>query len=142
MIAHLILISECRTLDFRNGVTSSKQVSLSSSSRHRLVHRYVTSSSADGGLGITPDAPDYSFIRSIFVLHDSAWNDSLLKSWSTSLDVSTSSLDTLKEHVGIPRYFSGLSLIDLLYSLATPLRSILLFSPSTPNPFSSPPLWA
>lgn len=88
---------------FVHGLTSSQtalgnSLSLSPAERNRLIYLYVCSSKSDGGLGITPGAPDWPRVESVMLLHDQQWNDKWIKKWSTSLDVEAS-LDQLRAQV-------------------------------------------
>lgn len=88
---------------FIHGLTSS-QITLAEPSniqagdRGRLIQTYVCSSIHDGGLGITPLAPEWDRVASVFILHDQRWNDKWIKAWSTKLDVN-GSLDQLRAQV-------------------------------------------
>ena len=86
-----------------HGLTSSHDaikhgISLSPAERSRLIYLYISSSKNDGGLGVTPGAPDWPRIESVIVMHDQHWNDKWIKKWSTSLDVDAS-LDQLRAQV-------------------------------------------
>ena len=92
-----------RARDLKNGVfvATEPKGTVSPAERIRLVHQYVTTSTYDGGLGITPAAPEWPRVSSIFVLHDHEYNDGLIKSWKAELDIS-SHLDSIKDHVSNP----------------------------------------
>jgi hypothetical protein len=88
---------------FVHGLTSSHDaikdgISLSPAERSRLIHFYISSSRKDGGLGITPGAPEWSRVESLIVMHDQHWNDKWILKWSTSLDINAS-LDELRAQV-------------------------------------------
>lgn len=55
---------------------------LSPADRLRLVHTYVTSTISDGGLGIAPGSADWDRVESIMMLHDYAFNDEWIRSWT------------------------------------------------------------
>ncbi|KIL56516.1 hypothetical protein M378DRAFT_172635 [Amanita muscaria Koide BX008] len=54
---------------------------LSPADRIRLIHSYVTSMPIDGGLGITPDSPDWDCVESVFPLHDKEFDEAWIHSW-------------------------------------------------------------
>ena len=54
---------------------------LSPADRIRLVYSYITSMPSDGGLGITPDSPDWDCVESIFPLHDREFNEAWRRAW-------------------------------------------------------------
>ncbi len=72
--------------------------SISPAERIRLVHQHVTTSTKDGGLGVTPGAVEWPRVSSVFILHDHDYNDCLISSWKAELDIS-SHLDSIKDHV-------------------------------------------
>jgi hypothetical protein len=48
---------------------------LAPADRIRLVHAFITSMPADGGLGISPDSPDWDLVESVMALHDREFNE-------------------------------------------------------------------
>lgn len=81
-----------------NIVGSSDLDALSPSARTRIIYSYVSSTQADGGLGVSSESPQWSMIESITTLHDRKFNESWLVSWSTHL-FGGMSLDTIREQV-------------------------------------------
>ncbi|KAF8883336.1 calcium-activated chloride channel-domain-containing protein [Gymnopilus junonius] len=53
-------------------------IALSPAERIRLVYTYITSTPSDGGLGISPEAPEWDLVESIFTLHDREFNEVIL----------------------------------------------------------------
>ena len=66
--------------------TGSRDLSaepLSPAERLRLVHSYVTSTHADGGLGVAPGSSNWDRVESVMVLHDRAFNEAWIRAWTT-----------------------------------------------------------
>lgn len=55
---------------------------LSPADRLRLVHTYVTSTRQDGGLGIGVMSANWDRIESVMTLHDHAFNEAWIRSWT------------------------------------------------------------
>ncbi|KAF8167034.1 calcium-activated chloride channel-domain-containing protein [Mycena galopus ATCC 62051] len=74
--------------------------------RIRLVHTFITSVPSDGGLGISPDAPEWDLVESVMCLHDRAFNERWIHDWTTSRSVSVEQ-EHLREHFGdsVAMYF-------------------------------------
>lgn len=80
-----------RHSDFLHGLPSRHAISgedidatpLSPADQIRLVHTYITSTQADGGLGIAPASPQWDRVESIMALHDHLFNDTWIRSWTT-----------------------------------------------------------
>jgi anoctamin-10 len=83
---------------------------LSNSERIRLIHSLITSTPKDGGLGISPEAPEWDLIESIFPLHDRKFNEHWIRAWKPRNKVSFQ-LDTTRDQFGdsIALYFAFLS---------------------------------
>ena len=83
---------------------------LTHSERIRLIHSHITSSPKDGGLGISPDAPEWDLIESIFPLHDREFNEHWIRAWKPRNKISIA-LDKIRDQFGdsIALYFAFLS---------------------------------
>ncbi|OSX64068.1 hypothetical protein POSPLADRAFT_1168220 [Postia placenta MAD-698-R-SB12] len=83
---------------------------LSPADRLRLVHTYVTSTISDGGLGIAPGSADWDRVESIMMLHDYAFNDEWIRSW-TRRELGFVTFDKIRHQFGeaIALYFAFLS---------------------------------
>lgn len=96
--------------------------SLSPSDRIRLIHGYVTSSTSQGGLGITPGNSQYPHIQSVFCLHDHAFNKAWIDRWTRrelGINISDQELDIIRHQFG--------ESVALYYAfLATYTKALLL----------------
>ncbi|KAF9074154.1 calcium-activated chloride channel-domain-containing protein [Rhodocollybia butyracea] len=111
------LIIRERQSDFLSGLpvtpvtrdTASETQPLAPSDRLRLVHAYITSIPADGGLGVTPGASEWDLIDSVYCLHDRAFNETWIHAWTTSKIASVSS-NRIREQFGesVALYFAFL----------------------------------
>ncbi|CCM01832.1 uncharacterized protein FIBRA_03900 [Fibroporia radiculosa] len=83
---------------------------LSPADHLRLVHTYVTSTVSDGGLGIAPGSTDWDRVESIMMLHDHAFNDEWIRSW-TQRELGFVKFDKIRYQFGeaIALYFAFLS---------------------------------
>ena len=91
---------------------------LSNAERIRLIHSHITSTPTDGGLGISPDAPEWDLVESIFPLHDREFN----KNWTTTWNPTANASVELKKI----RYQFGDS-ISLYFAFLSSYTSFLLF---------------
>ncbi|KAJ7902476.1 calcium-activated chloride channel-domain-containing protein [Mycena leptocephala] len=82
---------------------------LSPADRIRLVHAFITSMPMDGGLGISPDSPEWDLVESVMALHDREFNERWIHAWTTSRFVSVKQ-ERLREQFGdaVAMYFSFL----------------------------------
>lgn len=99
--------------DFLEGlpIPPAKNVlTLSPADRIRLVHSYISSTPADGGLGVSPDAPDWDCVESIFPLHDRHFNEVWVRSWKPST-IASIQLEKIREQFGdsLAYYFAFLA---------------------------------
>ncbi|KAF5376004.1 hypothetical protein D9757_008812 [Collybiopsis confluens] len=111
------LIIRERRSDFLSGLpvtpittsTISQTPPLAPSDRLRLVHAYITSIPADGGLGVTPGVSEWDLVESVFCLHDRAFNEQWIHAWTTSKIASVSS-SRIRDQFGesVALYFSFL----------------------------------
>ncbi|KAG7088094.1 hypothetical protein E1B28_012120 [Marasmius oreades] len=112
------LVKSERDSDFLHGlpvtpVTQSAAAALpiAPADRLRLVHARITSSPADGGLGINPEAKQWSLVESIIVLHDREFNEQWIHAWTTKrIGVSVVGLERLRQQFGesVALYFAFL----------------------------------
>lgn len=79
---------------------TAKNVSLSDADRLRLVHDYITWTTADGGLAIVSGTEEWNCVTDIMAIHDQEFNERWLKAW-TSRGIGSGSvdLDKVKDHV-------------------------------------------
>jgi anoctamin-10 len=87
---------------------------LSPSDRIRLIHDYVTSSTSQGGLGITPGNSQYPHIKSVFCLHDHTFNKAWIDRWTRrqlGINISDQELDIIRHQFGesVALYYSFLA---------------------------------
>ncbi|KAJ6621490.1 calcium-activated chloride channel-domain-containing protein [Mycena sp. CBHHK59/15] len=109
------LIKRERHSDFLSGLPTTpikkeeEAKPLSPADRIRLVHAFITSTPADGGLGISSDVPEWDLVESVMVLHDREFNERWIHAWTTSRFVSVKQ-ERLREHFGdsVAMYFSFL----------------------------------
>jgi anoctamin-10 len=73
---------------------------LSPADRLRLVHAYVTSIPAEGGLGITPGSSEWDLVESIIALHDREFNETWIRCW-TLRQLASVQLDKIREQVSL-----------------------------------------
>ncbi|KAL7280570.1 hypothetical protein ACG7TL_005504 [Trametes sanguinea] len=83
---------------------------LTPADRLRLVHTYVTSTPADGGLGVAPGSSNWDRVESVMVLHDHAFNESWIRAWTTR-QLGFVKFDKIREQFGeaVALYFHFLS---------------------------------
>ncbi|KAI0918035.1 hypothetical protein AcW1_007015 [Taiwanofungus camphoratus] len=83
---------------------------LSAADHLRLIHTYITSTISDGGLGIAPGSTGWDRVESIMLLHDHAFNDAWIRSWTTR-ELGFVKFDDIRRQFGeaIALYFSFLS---------------------------------
>ncbi|KAK7031750.1 calcium-activated chloride channel-domain-containing protein [Favolaschia claudopus] len=125
-LGHLLLFVSCppnhvqnlikreRHSDFLSGLPTTpvkreQDQPLAPADRIRLVHAFVTSMPVDGGLGISPDSPDWDLVESVMTLHDREFNEKWIHAWTTSRFVSVKQ-GHLREQFGdsVAMYFSFL----------------------------------
>ncbi|KAH9849898.1 DUF590-domain-containing protein [Lenzites betulinus] len=83
---------------------------LTPADRLRLVHTYVTSTLADGGLGVAPGSSNWDRVESVLVLHDHSFNDAWIRSWTTR-QLGFVKFDKIRQQFGeaVALYFHFLS---------------------------------
>ena len=102
-----------RHSDFLSGLPvnpAANSQPLSPAERIRLVHSYITSTPKDGSLGISPDAPEWDLVESIFPLHDREFNEHWIRAWKPRNKPSVP-LEKIRDQFGdsIALYFAFLS---------------------------------
>ncbi|KAF8159945.1 calcium-activated chloride channel-domain-containing protein [Crassisporium funariophilum] len=107
------LVRRERHSDFLSGlpVTPVPNVQpLSPADRLRLVYSYISSTPKDGGLGISPDAPEWDLVESIFPLHDREFNEHWVRAWKPR-NIASVQLERIREQFGdsLALYFAFLS---------------------------------
>ncbi|KAF7317592.1 hypothetical protein MKEN_00846300 [Mycena kentingensis (nom. inval.)] len=101
------LVQRERHSDFVSGLSIPEQVQqLMPADRLRLVHAFVASTVADGGLGVSADSPDWDRIESILALHDKEFNKQWVHAWTHNRVLSVRQ-ERVREHFGdtIALYF-------------------------------------
>ncbi|KAF7301208.1 hypothetical protein MIND_00685500 [Mycena indigotica] len=96
-----------RHSDFISGLSVGNETpTLAPADRLRLVHAFVSSTPADGGLGISPDSPSWDRVESILALHDKEFNKQWIHAWTHSGILSVRQ-ERVREHFGdsIALYF-------------------------------------
>jgi anoctamin-10 len=96
-----------RHADFLLGLPSSLPAGLavsplSDANRLRLVHDYITSLKADGGLGIIPGISQWPRVESILALQDPDFNHSWITTWTRrriGFNVGFSELNKIRDEV-------------------------------------------
>ncbi|KAJ7753904.1 calcium-activated chloride channel-domain-containing protein [Mycena maculata] len=101
------LIKRERHSDFLSGLPTIPMQSqeqaqpLSPADHTRLVHAFITSTTADGGLGISPDSAEseWDLVESVMALHDRKFNEHWIHTWTTSRHISVKQ-EHLREQFG------------------------------------------
>lgn len=112
-IVYCPLTKRCRHSDFLSGLPVmpvTSPVPLSPADKLRLVHAYISSSPADGGLGISHDAPEWDLVESIFPLHNRDFNDRWVRAW-TPRNIASVQLERIRDQFGdsLALYFAFLA---------------------------------
>ncbi|KAF8877895.1 calcium-activated chloride channel-domain-containing protein [Infundibulicybe gibba] len=110
------LIERERHSDFLSGLPTtpieagSDVQPLSPADRLRLIHAYITSTPADGGLGITPGSSEWDLVESVMALHDRDFNEVWVRTWNIR-QITSVQADKIREQFGdsVALYFSFLS---------------------------------
>lgn len=89
---------------------ATNPIPLSPADRLRLVHSYISSSPTDGGLGISPDAPEWDLVESLFLLHDREFNERWIRAW-TPRYIASVQLERIRDQFGdsLALYFAFLA---------------------------------
>ncbi|KAG8952207.1 hypothetical protein FRC04_004914 [Tulasnella sp. 424] len=152
------LVQAERYRDFVNGVPSYTLPNvardygsdpLSPAERIRFTHTYVVTSPTDDGLGIAPGVAEWSRVESIMALHDRAFNEHWIKSWTSKklgVGFSDDDLDGIKNQFGeqLALYFAFLSFYtkSLIVPVALGLASFWLSKPFNPYYSASVCVWS
>ncbi|KAG6832166.1 hypothetical protein H0H92_004897 [Tricholoma furcatifolium] len=127
-LGHLLVFISCpdshvenlmkreRHSDFLSGLpiktlgSEVQHIQLTPADRIRLVHDYITSMPADGGLGVVPGATEWDLVESIFALHDRKFNETWLRSW-TPRQIASVQLEKIRGQFGdaVALYFAFLA---------------------------------
>ncbi|KAJ3511071.1 hypothetical protein NLJ89_g4313 [Agrocybe chaxingu] len=107
------LVKRERHSDFLSGLPVTPVANilpLSPAERIRLVHAYITSTPSDGGLGVSPDAPEWDLVESIFPLQDREFNEHWVRAWKPQ-NIASVQLERIRDQFGdsLAFYFSFLS---------------------------------
>ncbi|KAF8817614.1 DUF590-domain-containing protein [Phlegmacium glaucopus] len=132
------LVRRERYSDFLSGLPVTPVANLqplSPAERIRLIHSYITSTPKDGGLGISPDAPEWDLVESIFPLHDREFNENWIRAWKPRNQASIQ-LEKIRDQFGdsIALYFAFLSSYTsfLVVPAILGLTAHFLFPPYAP----------
>jgi len=103
-----------RQSDFLSGLPippSTPTLHLPPADRIRLIHSYVSSTPADGGLGISSDAPNWDCVESIFPLHDRHFNELWTRTWRNPRSIASVQLEKIRPQFGdaVAYYFAFLA---------------------------------
>ncbi|THG98283.1 hypothetical protein EW026_g3880 [Hermanssonia centrifuga] len=108
-----------RHSDFLSGLPTNHSLAaddldstpLSPADRIRMVHAYITSTPADGGIGIAPGSEQWNRVESIMALHDHLFNDTWIRAWTQRQLGINVRIDKIKEQFGeaIAMYFTFLA---------------------------------
>lgn len=110
---HGILTSAHRRSDFLSGLPVTPNLGLeplSPADRIRLVHAYISSTPADGGLGISNDAAEWDLVESITPMQNRDFNEHWVKAWKLK-NLASVPLGRIREQFGdaVAYYFAFLS---------------------------------
>lgn len=78
--------------------------------RLRLAYLLITKPRNEGGAGVTPRAGQWRFVKSVFPLHDRAFNRRWLKQWSAKYYLDDADIDQIRDRFGerVAFYFAFL----------------------------------
>lgn len=68
--------------------------------RLRIIYQLITNPTNEGGAGITPKEGEWENVKSIFALHDHAYNKDWIKKWTSSYFLKTEDLDDIRNRLG------------------------------------------
>ncbi len=106
---------------------------VSDAERLRLAYLLITKPKNDGGAGITPRSGQWRHVRSVFPLHDHAFNRTWIKQWSTKYMLSEADFSQIRDRFGdrIAFYFAFLQSYSqfLVFPAAFGLAAWLILGP-------------
>ncbi|KAL0069139.1 hypothetical protein AAF712_003825 [Marasmius tenuissimus] len=124
------LVKTERDSDFLNGLPvtpitkdAAAALPIAPADRLRLVHAYITSSPAEGGLGINPESKQWDLIDSIICLHDREFNDRWIHAWTTRWIGGSVGLERLRQQA---RIFFGESVALYFAFLESYTRALVI----------------
>lgn len=87
-----------------------QEAPITDAERLRTIYLLITSSKADGGIGITPNYGDWKSVESIFPLHNNEYNEELVRKLTSKYILDSKTLTEIKDHFGerIALYFAFL----------------------------------
>ena len=68
--------------------------------RLRIVHHLIAGPQKEGGAGIVPKSEEWTNIDAIFPLHDSSFNKTWIKKWSSMTFLQREDLDEIRNMFG------------------------------------------
>ncbi|KAF9480330.1 DUF590-domain-containing protein [Pholiota conissans] len=142
------LVKRERHSDFLSGLPVTpvtNPIPLSPAERLRLVYSYISSSPTDGGLGISPDAPEWDLVESIFPLHDRDFNEQWIRAW-TPRYIASVQLERIRDQFGdsLALYFAFLASYtkSLVFPATLGLLSHFFLPPYAPTYSTLICLWS
>ncbi|KAH7328319.1 calcium-activated chloride channel-domain-containing protein [Stachybotrys elegans] len=84
----------------KNLSTTLQDEPISEAERLRLIYLMVTKPKDDGGAGITPGTGQWRFVKSVFPLHDHAFNKAWIQKWSGKYLLDQADLDEIRDKFG------------------------------------------
>ncbi|KAK2465474.1 hypothetical protein APHAL10511_002366 [Amanita phalloides] len=107
---------------------------LSPADRIRLIHSYITSMPIDGGLGITPQSPEWDCIESVFPLHDREFDEAWTR-WNPT-QLASAPIGAIREEFGdcVAYYYAFLSAYTyfLVFPAALGIIAYFFLEPYSP----------
>ncbi|KAF9262938.1 DUF590-domain-containing protein [Marasmius fiardii PR-910] len=147
------LVKTERDSDFLHGLpvtpitkATAAALPIAPADRLRLVHAYITSSPADGGLGINSESKQWNLVESVITLHDRRFNEQWIHAWTTKRMGVSVGLERLRQQFGesVALYFAFLDSYTraLVIPAALGLSFYFLGNPYSPIYSSLLVLWS